>query len=282
MALRPNSITAQLAKLSLGIRRASIRFSSSSTRTKEEKRQRELKASQFPPHHGEKIWIFNHFLDGMTVYTHNSVMKANKALRQIPFNGKKLRPSKLRKDYWRPMAMIQFPEGCGDVGRSVYQRLRECKKLHELSWGDELFYEVGDVRRPLTKHERGKRLNDQKANTVADVAAVLGGVGKGSRIWRAVSRGDPADLAIVEAGDEGSLRKDADGTAMALVKAEVWWVDDQDRNYAQKWPANVTHHRFDQAMLEKYPTEDAEEQRVPAEIESEQELQKGQGERTTV
>lgn len=83
MALRSNSITAQLAKLSLGIRRAGIRFSSSSssTSTKEmkemkvEKRRKEIESSQFPPHHGEKIWIFNHFLDGFTVYSHSPVMK---------------------------------------------------------------------------------------------------------------------------------------------------------------------------------------------------------------
>lgn len=256
---------------------------------KVEKRRKEIESSQFPPHHGEKIWIFNHFLDGFTVYSHSPVMKANKALRQIPFNGKKLRPSKLRKDYWRPMAMIQFPAGRGDVGRSVYQRLRECKTLHELSWGDELSYDYEDGGRPLSKLERGKRLNDQKANTVADVAAVLGGRGKGNKIWE--GEGAAEDLAAVaEAGDEGGsgLKTDAEeGGAKALVGAEVWWMNDQDRNYAKAWPANVTHHRFDQAMVEKYSTEegdgDAEEQQLgPAELAADQQLQKGQGERTTV
>ena len=31
-------------------------------------------------------------------------LQANRALRQLPFNGKKLKPAKLRKDYWRPMS----------------------------------------------------------------------------------------------------------------------------------------------------------------------------------
>ncbi|KAI1777831.1 transcriptional regulation of mitochondrial recombination-domain-containing protein [Hypoxylon cercidicola] len=285
MALRPNSITAQLAKLSLGIRRTGIRFSSTDAKAekaeKAEKRRREIEACKFPPHHGEKIWIFNHFLEGMTVYSHNPVMKANKALRQIPFNGKKLRPSKLRKDYWRPMAMIQFPEGQGEVGRSVFQRLRECKSLHELAWGDDMFYDKDG--KPLSKHERGKRLNDQKANTIADIAAVLGGQGKGNKIWKSISQDDPAGLADVETSDESNLLQDAEGGVKALVKAEVWWMNDQDQKYAEKWPANVTHHRFAEAMLEELsPEENAEEQSAPVELVAEQQLQKGQGDKTTV
>lgn len=73
MALRVNPISAQLGKLSLGISRASIRFSHSSE--KDEVKRRQIEASQYQPHHGEKIWIFNHFLDGMTVYSHSPVVK---------------------------------------------------------------------------------------------------------------------------------------------------------------------------------------------------------------
>ncbi|KAI1768957.1 transcriptional regulation of mitochondrial recombination-domain-containing protein [Hypoxylon sp. FL1150] len=275
MALRPNSITAQLAKLSLGIRRGGIRFNSTDTKeVKREKRRKEIEASQFQPHHGEKIWIFTHFLEGFTAYSHSPVMKAMKVLRQLPFTGKKLKPSKLRKDYWGPMAMIQFPEGCGDVGRSVYQLLRECKSLHELSWGDHMFYDKDGS--PRSKHERGRKLNDQKANTIADMAAVLGGRGKGNKIRKSVSQ-DPADITQVEASSENNTKEDAKG-ADNLVKAEVWWVNEQDRNYAKRWPANVTHHLFKEAMLEELsPVKNAKEQTAPAELVAEQELQEGAG-----
>ncbi|KAI0840591.1 transcriptional regulation of mitochondrial recombination-domain-containing protein [Hypoxylon sp. FL0890] len=271
MALRVNSITAQLARLSLGISRTSVRFSH--TDKAEEKRRKELERSQFPPHHGEKIWIFNHFLDGMTVYSHSPVVKANKSLRQIPFNGKKLKPRKLRKDYWRPLAMIQFPEGYGEVGRSVFQRLRECKTLHELAWGDDMFYDKDG--KPLSKHERGKKLNDQKANTIADMAAILGGRGKGNKIWMPVTE-NPEELANLEAADEKNVKRDEKG-ARALVKAEVWWVDDQDRNFATEWPSNVTHHRFDEAAVQELGVEDdadGESQSVPTELVAEEQLQK--------
>ncbi|OTB06855.1 hypothetical protein M426DRAFT_9283 [Hypoxylon sp. CI-4A] len=272
MALKVSSITAQLGKLSIGISRTSVRFSH--TDTKEEKRRKELERSQFQPHHGEKIWIFNHFLDGMTVYSHSPVLKANKALRQIPFNGKKLKPSKLRKDYWRPLAMIQFPEGYGEVGRSVFQRLRECKQLHELTWGDDMFFDKDG--NPLSKHKRGKKLNDQKANTVADMAAVLSGRGKGNKIWQSLSE-KMEGLANVEAGEEKNLKKDADGVK-ALVKAQIWWANDQDRSYAKRWPSNVTHYRFDQASLEEMSVEDeadSESQSAPAELVATEQLQKG-------
>ncbi|OTA81914.1 hypothetical protein M434DRAFT_401189 [Hypoxylon sp. CO27-5] len=245
MALRVNSITAQLGRLSLGISRASIRFSHSNK--KAEKRRKELERSQFQAHHGEKIWILNHFLDGMTIYSHSPIVKAKKSLRQIPFNGKKLKPGKFRKDYWRPLAMIQFPEGYGEVGRSVYQRLRECKTLHELAWGDDMSY-AGDGK-PLSKHERGKKLNDQKANTIADMAAVLGGTGKGNKIWMPITE-NPEELANLAADDEKNVKEDKQGVK-ALVKTQVWWLDDQDRNFAESWSSNVSHHRFDEALLEE-------------------------------
>ena len=82
----------------------------------------------------------------------------------------------MRRDYWRPLAMIELPEGYGEVGRSLYQRLRECKTLHELAWGDEMYHD-DKTGRLLTRSERGRKLKDQKPYIVADIAAVLGGIG---------------------------------------------------------------------------------------------------------
>ncbi|KAI1429306.1 hypothetical protein F5Y12DRAFT_710210 [Xylaria sp. FL1777] len=234
MAMRISPITAQLGKLSIGstTSRTSIRLAHTTKR-----RKGEYVEPNFAPGHGEKIFIYNHFLDGMTVYSHSPVLKANRALKQIPFNGKKMRPSKLRKDYWRPMAMIQFPEGQGVVGRSVFQRLRECKKLHEYSWDDSLLF--GETGQTLTRQERGRRLNDQRANTIADMAAVLGGLGKGNRIVI-----EDAEAAVPTATDDGKT----------LLQATVWWANALDRNYATKWSKNVTHELFEEAVLEPNAT----------------------------
>ncbi|KAI1490050.1 transcriptional regulation of mitochondrial recombination-domain-containing protein [Biscogniauxia mediterranea] len=211
----------------------------------------------FPPGHGEKIYIFCHFLNGLTAYSHEPVLKALKALRQTSYNGKKLKPSKLRKDYWRPLAMIQFPEGLGGVGRSIYHRLRECKKLHEFAWDDSIFYEPG-THRPRTLQERGRVLNDQKANAVADMAAVLGGLGKGNKIWVT----DPEDAAAAEGKEEVSSASvirvadedkvevtKPDGEVASLIKVSIWWADKEDRKFAKSWPKNVTHYLFDEAQL---------------------------------
>ncbi|GAP89687.1 hypothetical protein SAMD00023353_3501040 [Rosellinia necatrix] len=249
MSTRISPIAAQLGRLSISsaATRTSIRLAHSKTATatttsstptaKKPKRRKGGRIEpSFEPGHGEKIFIFNHILDGMTVYSHSPVLKANHAFRQIPFNGKKLRPAKLRKDYWRPLAMIQFPDGGGEVGRSVFQRLRECKRLHEYAWGDHVLY--GPRGETLTTRQRGRRLNDQRANTIADMAAVLGGLGKGNK--------------IVVAGDGGGdgLAPVVTGDGKALVPATVWWSDALDRNYATKWPENVTHELFEEASLE--------------------------------
>ncbi|OIW33824.1 hypothetical protein CONLIGDRAFT_553873, partial [Coniochaeta ligniaria NRRL 30616] len=173
--------------------------------------------------YAEKIYLFNHTYSNHVVYSHTTQLKANKALRQIPFNGKKLRPASIRKDYWRPMAVIQFPQGQGEVGRSVLHKLREFRKRHELEWGDK---ETIDEMRKLIKpgrgasHELGRALNDQKANSVADIAAVLGGSGKGNRIWAK----PPQDE------DPGELHE-----------ATIYWAEEVDQAYAQFWPENVKH-----------------------------------------
>ncbi|KAK0710925.1 transcriptional regulation of mitochondrial recombination-domain-containing protein [Lasiosphaeris hirsuta] len=135
------------------------------------------------PEHGTKIWIHNHTHEGHVMLGFHRVIDSNKGYRQMPYTGKKNVPAKLRKDYWRPMAVIEFPEGgLGDVGRSVYQKLREFKKRHELEWGRENKEEEYRLLH-MSRLERGKVLNDQRANIVADIAAVLGGVGKGNKMW---------------------------------------------------------------------------------------------------
>ncbi|KAI3336478.1 hypothetical protein HD806DRAFT_7341 [Xylariaceae sp. AK1471] len=292
MAMRISPITAQLGKLSIGscssASRTSIRLASSTTTTMTttKRRKGERIEPSFEPGHGEKIFVFNHFLDGMTVYSHIPVIKANKALRQIPFNGKKFKPAKIRKDYWRPMAMIQFPEGQGEVGRSVYQRLRECKKLHEYAWDDSVLYSEKNGR-TLTTRERGRRLNDQRANTIADMAAVLGGLGKGNKIIVSTAdatEGESASASV--AGGQAQLQgeelvKTEDGKM--LVQATVWWSNGLDRNYAKKWTKNVRHELFEEAVLEPNAAklaleaeemESNESQRAPAELTTEQELTK--------
>lgn len=64
------------------------------------------------------------------------------------------------------------------MGRSVMQKLQEFRTRHELEWG----YQAPKLK-SLGRRERGEIILNQKSNAVADIAAVLAGAGRGSRMW---------------------------------------------------------------------------------------------------
>ncbi|KAK3940524.1 transcriptional regulation of mitochondrial recombination-domain-containing protein [Diplogelasinospora grovesii] len=203
-----------------------------------------MREPSFPEGHGEKLWVFNHIEADHVLYSHEPYIRSHKAKQQMPYTGKKLVPSKLRKDYWRPLAMISFGEGLGPVGRNVFQKLREFKKRHELEWAttaqdDDRTQKMYN----MSREERGKALNDQRGNSVADLAAVLSGVGKGNKMWI-----HPTQKLLKEEEAEGKEEQKADEEILAEVGGErqlrevtVYWANAQDRFYAREWSDNVTH-----------------------------------------
>lgn len=100
--------------------------------------------------------------------------------------------------------MIQFDAGQGVVGRNVFQKLREFRKLHELQWG----WQAKEFKK-LNKYDRGERIHNQKPNAVADIAAVLSGAGRGNLMW---TKEAEAAAAQVEEG-EGSVAATAQSTS---------------------------------------------------------------------
>ncbi|KAK7425005.1 hypothetical protein QQZ08_008401 [Neonectria magnoliae] len=206
--------------------------------------KRHSKGFQNPEGHGEDIWVFTHRRSEQIIYSFEDKLSGFHGLKQIPYNGKKLKPAKLRKDYWFPFARISLPAGQGSVGRSIFQKLRELKHLHEVAWDDEFRYKPVQEYTPAdrkriaeeekkgnpgyrpirTKHERGVALNRQKPNAIADMAAVLSGLGRGNKIV---------------------LVEPAEGVEKQLMDVTVSWANDQDRGYAEEWPSNVTHELFE-------------------------------------
>ena len=69
------------------------------------------------------------------------------------------------------MATITFKEGAGIVGLSAFAKLREYRKIHELSWGDEIRYKEDGVTLESAR-AKGRKIRDQKANSIADIATV--------------------------------------------------------------------------------------------------------------
>ncbi|KAH9884446.1 transcriptional regulation of mitochondrial recombination-domain-containing protein [Xylariomycetidae sp. FL2044] len=270
--LGTTSITGQLSRLSIGISQMSIRLKSKSARRSAAKaaaKKRNKKSDDEPnkppgpyaedPHHGEKIWVFNDILSGLTLYSHSSVIKASRALRQILWTPRKVKPSKFRRDRWRPMAVIQFPTGLGPVGLSAYQRLRECKTLHALAWRDDKLVHRS-TGRPLDRGEREQRLvHDQKAETVADMAAVLEGLGKGTKVVTRMTEDEYAgafvgtpreDDYFVPKDAEGRPVTNAEGLVVGLVRTQIFWVDELDKGFAPSWSPSVTHAALDSATYE--------------------------------
>ncbi|KAL2262635.1 hypothetical protein VTK26DRAFT_615 [Humicola hyalothermophila] len=206
-----------------------------------------------PPAHGERLWVFHHITANMIVYSLTPQIYPTKAFRQFKYTGKKLVPAKFRKDYWRPLAVVELGAGLGDVGRSVYHKLRELKHRHELEWGGE---EQSRELLGLSRRERGKALNDQRGNAVADLAAVLAGAGKGNRMVVDQEEGaggrkgkkkketvNGKTEAVAEAGGEGDKQTQTRTQAPPpqLHKVTVYWANEQDKFFAESWSDNVTH-----------------------------------------
>ncbi|CAM1502902.1 Fc.00g076780.m01.CDS01 [Cosmosporella sp. VM-42] len=206
-------------------------------------RKKPARGFQGPEGHGENIWVFSHRRSDQIIYSFENKLDGFHDLKQLPFNGKNTKPAKLRKDYWSPFANIIFPAGQGSVGRSVFQKLRELKHLHEVAWDDEFRYKrpeeftAADRKRiaeeekkgnpnyrPVrTKEERGIALNRQKSNSIADMAAVLSGMGRGNKL-------------ITSAPEEAETQ---------LMEVTVSWANDLDKEFAEEWSNNVTHELFE-------------------------------------
>lgn len=116
-------------------------------------------------------------------------------MKQMTFLGKKTVPAALRKDMWSPFLTASFSNH--QTGLKVFQHLRELRRLHETQWDTELYKK--------SKKKRGEILQDQKANSIADLAAVC-----------------ERNLA----GEE---------------KCRILWSNLYDGEYAEKWPTNVIH-----------------------------------------
>lgn len=87
-------------------------------------------------------------------------------LEQLPFIGKRSVPPTIRPDHWMPHCALTFPTP--EQGHNAYRKLREFRKLHELSWEKT----SPGLKLKSIKKRIGNIMN-QRANTSADIAEVL-------------------------------------------------------------------------------------------------------------
>ena len=148
------------------------------------------------------------------------------------------------------MAMVEFPSSV--AGREAYRRLREFRRLHEHAYPlDLITIKEGDNAGSLmpTK-QRGKVLMNQKANTVADLAAVLLQLEYGPEDGRIQRKESSAAFWETRRKQrpERFKRTPMPAVELAGVKGvRIRWADPFDAEYAREWPRAVVHHQLAQA-----------------------------------
>ena len=174
-------------------------------------------------------------------------------MKQLPFLGKKTVPAALRKDIWLPFALVEFPSSL--QGLNAFRKLREFRRLHETAYPlDIITIKEGEHAGKLMKtRQRGKVLMDQKANSVADLAAVLLQDEQGpteesakhkersKRFWDRVNRQK------VEAGKTPTQKRPNLSLGPIVDEVRIRWANIMDAHYAEKWPESVVHHTLERS-----------------------------------
>ncbi|PGH03564.1 hypothetical protein GX51_03990 [Blastomyces parvus] len=148
--------------------------------------------------HGKNIFAYNNIRTNQVVYSFTRELEKNNVLSQLVYHGKKTIPATLRKDMWTPYFSLHFASA--SQGLEAYRLLREFSMQRQLAppadmitaseenevltrqrprdpneakkW-DEKWKDQMEKRYFLNKRLRARVLMDQKATSVADVAAVL-------------------------------------------------------------------------------------------------------------
>ncbi|EEP80097.1 predicted protein [Uncinocarpus reesii 1704] len=144
--------------------------------------------------HGKNIFAYNNLRTNQVVYSLSRTLERENVLSQLIYHGKKTVPATVRKDMWIPYFSIHFP--APSLGLQAYKLLREFSVQRQLSPPQESIINSEETlarKRPrdpleakkwdeiwkprigqfMMKKDRARVLMDQKATSVADVAAVL-------------------------------------------------------------------------------------------------------------
>lgn len=117
-------------------------------------------------------------------------------------------------------------------GLLTFQKLREYRKLHETAWTPD--FALDKDGKPLSRKKRGRKIVDQRANSVADMAAAL----------KLTTAPDATEEA--KSTDGGSK---VDGAAIGVPATAtpvlIKWNNILDAEYAESWPANVVHDKWE-------------------------------------
>ena len=125
------------------------------------------------------------------------------------------------------MACVTFPQPY--QGLLAYHKLREFRKRHEFEYPPDILEKDKRWTKLSTRKRKSRILMDQKANTVADLAATL-------RIQEEEALG----LRTRRGAD--SSKKSRWPRIQGVEGVSVDWANEDDATYAESWPAAVTHN----------------------------------------
>lgn len=141
--------------------------------------------------------------------------------------------------------MVEFPRPV--QGLVAFRKLREFRRLHETSYPLDIITEKEGPRKGqlLGTKNRGKVLMDQKANSVADLAAVLLQQEQGpttEQIERSERRVKQVEKLRRQKGASKVKKKpilapELGGTEGVMVR----WANILDAEFAETWPVAVVH-----------------------------------------
>jgi hypothetical protein len=207
--------------------------------------------------HGNQIYAYYNIRTNQVIYSLTRSMRNSKALKQLPFLGKKTVPAALRKDLWSPLCLIEFPNP--KQGLSAYRMLREYRRLHETQYPIESVTQMEDKGNKdekrlwesavgrgflLPKKQRGKKLMDQKANSVADIAAVLlqhAEPPTEEEVARAKRMVHRPNVPRAKRGHGSQIWADATEWKGNVEGVRISWQNLLDAEFAANWPKEVVH-----------------------------------------
>ncbi|KAJ5246660.1 hypothetical protein N7468_001643 [Penicillium chermesinum] len=234
--------------------------------------------------HGKNIFVYTNVRTKQVVYSLTRYLQENNVLRQLIYHGKKTVPAELRRDMWAPYYSVHFSNS--RLGLRAYQLLREFSMQRQLSPPPEMITvteELLAAKRPknpveaeefdkmnlkrigktMEKKERARVLMDQRATSVADIAAVvsiqdqaiadgfLERDGKRGYLTRKARQRRRAALKEAQEKAEENQAYVADLEArMSESQGEdveipevvrILWRDVHDAQFAENWSKNVRH-----------------------------------------
>ncbi|RJE23731.1 hypothetical protein PHISCL_03924 [Aspergillus sclerotialis] len=144
--------------------------------------------------HGRDIFVYHNIRTNQVVYSLTRYLQKNNVLKQLIYHGKKTVPATLRKDMWVPYYSVHFNDA--RVGLRAFHLLREFSIQRQLApprymititeeflarkrpsdgkKAEEFDKKMeGKVGKLMEPKDRRKAVMNQKATSVADIAAVL-------------------------------------------------------------------------------------------------------------